>query len=369
MKDSSQNTENYRAYKGVWVFIEQIAGHINPVSWELLGEGRKLVDKLAQVDSADELTREDSAGGNLPQLELAGVLLGSEVSDLTSEVFAMGADKVYLVDHPVLARYRTAPYKDVLVQLINKYRPEIFLMGATALGRDLSGTLATELETGLTADCTVLDIEQGSRNLEQTRPAFGGNIMATILCKERRPQMATVRPRVMSMPERVTARSGQVVSEEVDLREEDSLTQIVDYLKDIDNAVYLDKAEIIVAGGKGVGSARNWSLIEDLASTLGGMVGATRAAIEAGWTPVEHQIGQSGQTVRPKIYFAIGISGAIQHVVGMQTSDIIIAINNNSEAPIFKLATYGLVGDLNTIVPALTKEFATQLKGRGQSRG
>jgi electron transfer flavoprotein alpha subunit len=193
--------------------------------------------------------------------------------------------------------------------------------------------------------------------------------MATILCKEKRPQMATVRPRVMAMPKKVNGRTGQIITEDIDLREEDVLTQIVDYIKEVEEAVYLDKAEIIVAGGKGVGSARNWKLIEELAATLGGMVGATRPAVEAGWTPVNHQIGQSGQTVRPKLYFAIGLSGAIQHIVGMQTSDVIVAINSDPEAPIFKLANYGLIGDLNTIVPALTQEFAVRLQERGNTNG
>lgn len=345
------------AYRGVWVLIEQTAGQVHPVSWELLGEGRKLVDKLN--------TLQQDRG----PAELAGVLLGQGISTLADEVIAYGADQVYVVDNPVLGRYRTGPYKDVLVDLVHKYKPEILLMGATTLGRDLSGTLATELDTGLTADCTVLDIEPGTGNLEQTRPAFGGNIMATILCKERRPQMATVRPRVMAMPKKVQGRSGQIISEVIELREEAVLTQIVDYVQAVEEAVYLDKAEIIVAGGKGVGSARNWRLIEELAATLGGMVGATRAAVEAGWTPVNHQIGQSGQTVRPKLYVAIGLSGAIQHIVGMQTSDVIVAINSDPEAPIFKLADYGLVGDLNTIVPALTQEFAGRLKARGNTSG
>ncbi|MFZ3172493.1 MAG: electron transfer flavoprotein subunit alpha [Carboxydocellales bacterium] len=332
-------------YQGVWVFIEQMEGQIAPVSWELLGEGRKLAKKLG--------------------VELAGVLLGHSVEGLISEIFSYGADKIYLVDDPVLAKYRTGPYKDALVSLVCKYNPEIVLIGATTLGRDLSGTVATELGTGLTADCTVLDIDPVGRYLEQTRPAFGGNIMATILCKERRPQMATVRPRVMVMPTQQPGRSGEIIREQLGLREEDVQTRVVEYIREKQAAVYLDKAEIIIAGGRGMGSAKNWSMLEELAVVLGGTVGASRAAVEAGWVNAAHQVGQTGQTVRPKVYFAIGISGAIQHLVGMQTSDTIVAINSNAEAPIFKVATYGLVGDLNKIVPALSEEFQKRLAGRG----
>lgn len=334
-------------YQGVWVFIEQMEGEIAPVSWELLGEGRKLASKL--------------------NTRLSGVLLGKGIDGLASEVFAYGADCLYLVDHPVLEKYRTGPYKDTLVTLVRRYKPEILLMGATTLGRDLSGTVATQLGTGLTADCTVLDIDPGGRYLAQTRPAFGGNIMATILCKERRPQMATVRPRVMAMPERQEGRQGQLIREPIELDEAAVRTRVVEYIREKEAAVYLDKAEIIVAGGKGVGSAKNWGLIEELAGVLGGTVGASRAAVEAGWVGLANQVGQTGQTVRPKIYFAFGISGAIQHLVGMQASDSIVAVNNDPEAPIFKIATYGIVGDVVTILPALTEEFRHQLSGRGHA--
>ncbi|MDA8235782.1 MAG: electron transfer flavoprotein subunit alpha [Clostridia bacterium] len=328
-------------YKGVWVFIEQMENHIAPVSWELLGEGRKLADKLG--------------------VELAGVLLGEGIGGLTEEIFAYGVDKVYLVDNPVLKQYRTQSYSKVLVELVNKYKPEIFLMGATTLGRDLSGTVATELKTGLTADCTVLDINMEKRLLDQTRPAFGGNIMATIWCDNRRPQMATVRPRVMDMPARETGRRGPVIAEQVDLKEEEMATKVVEYIKEKGTAVYLDKAEIIVAGGKGVGSKKNWALIEELAGVLGGTVGASRAAVEAGWVPLAHQVGQTGQTVRPKVYIAVGISGAIQHLVGMQTSDTIVALNNDREAPIFRAATYGMVGEAAKVLPLLIEQFRRRL--------
>ncbi|MHB8172818.1 MAG: FAD-binding protein [Thermincolia bacterium] len=328
-------------YKGVWVFIEQMENQIAPVSWELLGEGRKLADKLG--------------------VELAGVLLGYQVRGLTDEVFAYGADKVYVVDNQVIKLYRTQAYTKVLVELVNKFKPEIFLMGATTLGRDLSGAVATELRTGLTADCTVLDINMEKRLLDQTRPAFGGNIMATIWCDQRRPQMATVRPRVMDMPVKEKGRSGPVIEEQMDLREDDVATRVVEYIKEKGTAVYLDKADIIVAGGRGIGSKKNWVLVQELAGVLGGTVGASRAAVEAGWVPLAHQVGQTGQTVRPKIYIAVGISGAIQHLVGMQTSDTIVAINNDPEAPIFRTASYGLVGEAAKILPMLIDQFRSRL--------
>jgi len=328
-------------YKGVWVFIEQMDNQVAPVSWELMGEGRKLADKLG--------------------VELAGVILGHNVRNLTDDIFAYGGDKVYLLDHPVLKQYRTQAYASVLVDLVNKYKPEIFLMGATTLGRDLSGTVATELRTGLTADCTVLDINMEKRLLDQTRPAFGGNIMATIWCDKRRPQMATVRPRVMDMPPKISGRKGMVIEEQVTPAEEGIGTRVVQYIREKGTAVYLDKADIIVAGGRGIGSKKNWALIEELAGVLGGTVGASRAAVEAGWIPLAHQVGQTGQTVRPKVYFAVGISGAIQHLVGMQTSDTIVAINNDPEAPIFRVATYGLVGDAQKILPSLIEQFRQRL--------
>lgn len=335
----------YAEYRGVWVFIEQVEGEIAPVSWELLGEGRKLADKL--------------------KVDLSGVLLGHDIQKLANEVFAYGAEKLYVIDDPVLKDYRTEPYKDGLVALINKHKPEIFLMGATTMGRDLSGAVATELRTGLTADCTILDINPKEKILDQTRPAFGGNIMATIWCKKRRPQMATVRPRVMAMPER-TEQQGELILEEFDapleFKEESVATKVIEFIKEEGAAVYLDKAEIIIAGGRGVGSKKNWeTYIEGLAKATGGTVGATRAAVEAGWISMAHQIGQTGQTVRPKVYFALGVSGAIQHLVGMDAADCIVAINSDPDAPIFNVANYGIVGDMFKIVPELIEEFKKQL--------
>ncbi|MBO8169922.1 MAG: 4Fe-4S binding protein [Thermoanaerobacteraceae bacterium] len=334
-------SEELTKYKGVWVFIEQLEGEVAPVSWELLGAGRKLTDKLDTY--------------------LAGILLGDGVEHIAREVFNYGADKVYLVESPVLQHYRTQPYAEAIVNLSKKYMPEIILMGATTMGRDLSSAVATKLGTGLTADCTELDIEEESSYLLQSRPAFGGNIMATIVCRHRRPQMATVRPRVMDMPVYQEGRQGEIIREELGLSEEDVAVKVIDFIKEKGKAVYLDKAEIIVAGGRGLGSKENFKMLEELANILGGTIGASRAAVEAGWIGAEHQVGQTGITVRPKVYFAIGISGAIQHLVGMQTSDVIVAVNNDPEAPIFNVATFGIQGDLFKVVPAMIKEFRKQL--------
>jgi len=325
------------AYKGVWVFIEQVAGEIAPVSWELLGKGRELASDLA--------------------VDLAGVLLGDKVRSKVDEVIHYGADKVYLLDDPVLEHYRTPPYAHGLVELAKKYKPEIILLGATSLGRDLAGAVATSLGTGLTADCTVLEIDRETRLLKQTRPAWGGNIMATILCKKHRPQMASVRPRVMEMPAPDPARKGELLEEKLGLREEDIPQKFVEYIREPGQAVYLDKADIIIAAGRGVGSKENFDRVETLAGLMGGMVGASRACVEAGWAGYERQIGQTGQTVRPRLYIALGISGAIQHLVGMQTSDFIVAVNKDPRAPIFRVADYGVVGDVNEILPLLTDEF------------
>lgn len=329
-------------WSGVWVYIEYGHGEIAPVSWELLGEGRKLADALG--------------------CELCGVLTGHNVDSVLPEAFAYGAEKVYVIDDPVYANYRTEPYADALSHLVTKYQPEIVLMGATATGRDISGAVATRLQTGLTADCTVLGIDPNTGLLQQTRPAFGGNIMATILCKTRRPQMATVRPRVMAMPERVEGRQGEVIREEYNIDEADIRTKVVEFIKGDARSIFLDKAEIIVSVGLGVASKKNMAMIEELADVLGATIAGSRGAVEAGWLSHEHQVGQTGTTVRPKVYIAIGISGAIQHLVGMETSDCIIAVNNDPEAPIFRVATYGIVGDLFQVVPAMTEEFKKRLQ-------
>ncbi|MFZ5944407.1 MAG: FAD-binding protein [Bacillota bacterium] len=341
IKDYKPLDPMVNAYFGVWVLIEQSYGEIAEVSWELLGAGKKLADDLG--------------------VDLCGVFLGSNIKDKVGQIYEYGADKVYLIDNPVLKDYRTEPYSESLAKLIKKYKPEIVLMAATTQGRDLAGHVATKVETGLTADCTELKIEKESRLLMQTRPAFGGNVMATIVCRNHRPQMASVRPRVMPMPEKKAGRTGTLIEETIDLQEENIFTKVLEFVAQGGSAVYLDRAEIIVAGGKGMGTQENFKYINDLAKVLGGTVGASRAAVEAGWIDVAHQVGQTGATVRPKVYFAIGISGAIQHLVGMQTADVIVAINNDPDAPIFKIANYGIVGEFQKILPLLTEEFRRKL--------
>ncbi len=332
-------------YRGVWVFIEQNEGVIESVSLELLGAGRDLADKL--------------------QVPLAGVLLGSEVKSLASQIIAYGADIVYMIDHPVLKDYRTESYMKGLLKLVETYKPEILLYGATPNGKDLASAVATDLATGLTADCTMLDIDMENRLLEASRPAFGGNIMATILCKKDRPQMATVRPKVMKALEPDETRQGKVVEETIDLKEEDMRTKVLKIVKDVTETASLADAHVIVCGGKGMGDELGFQLIHEFAEVIGASVGGTRDVIEAGWLPYEYQIGQTGQTVTPKMYFAVGVSGAIQHVVGMKNSDVIIAINNDPNAPIFDVATYGIVGDALEILPKLIEQFKQIRKEMG----
>ncbi|WP_088189082.1 electron transfer flavoprotein subunit alpha [Desulfosporosinus sp. FKA] len=329
-------------WSGVWVIIEYNNGRVAPVSWELLGEGRKLADSLGS--------------------ELCGVITGYQVDNVIPEAFAYGAEKLYVIDHEVLKDYRTEPYAEAITSLVKKYQPEIILMGATSMGRDVFPAVATKMQTGLTADCTVLGIDPETKLLQQTRPAFGGNIMATILCRTRRPQMATVRPRVMEMPERAVGREGELIREEFTLTESDIRTKVLEFIPADAKSTFLDKAEIIVSVGLGIAAKRNLVLAEELAEVLGATLAGTRGAVEAGWLSHDQQVGQSGVTVRPKVYIAIGISGAIQHLVGMETSDFIIAINNDPEAPILKVANYGIVGDLFQIVPAMTAEFKKRLQ-------
>jgi electron transfer flavoprotein alpha subunit len=324
-------------YRGVWIFIEQNDGEIEGVSIELLGAGRKLADKL--------------------QVPLAGILLGNSVSSHANEVIAYGADEVYVIDHPVLSNYRTESYMKGVIELARKYKPEIILYGATPNGKDLASAVATDLSTGLTADTTMLDIDLENRLLEASRPAFGGNIMATILCKNHRPQMATVRPKVMKALEPDFGRIGKVMEETISLSEEDMRTKVVNIVNDLTKKANLADAHVIVCGGKGMGDEENFQLLYKFAETIGASVGGTRDVVEAGWLPHELQIGQTGETVTPKIYFAVALSGAIQHVVGMKNSDIIIAINKDPNAPIFDVATYGIVGDAMEIIPKLIEQF------------
>ncbi|KAF0816192.1 MULTISPECIES: electron transfer flavoprotein subunit alpha/FixB family protein [unclassified Cytobacillus] len=324
-------------YRGVWVFIEQNDGKIEEVSLELLGAGRKLADKL--------------------EVPLSGVLLGYGIKSLSREVITYGADLVYVIDHEVMKDYRTESYMKAVIKLAEKYKPEIFLYGATSNGKDLASAVATDLSTGLTADTTMLDVEVEKRLLEASRPAFGGNIMATILCKKHRPQMATVRPKVMKAMEPDPNRQGEIIEESITLREDDMRTKVIEIVKDVTKKVNLAEAHVVVAGGKGMGDIQNFQMIHELADAIGATVGGTRDVVEAGWLPHEQQVGQTGETITPKIYFAIGISGAIQHVVGMKNSELIIAINKDPEAPIFDVATYGIVGDALDIVPKLIEKF------------
>jgi len=331
----------------VWVFVEQLRGIAAPVSWELIGHAGKLAADL---------------GGRV-----AAAVLGHEVEPLAKAAIAYGAERVYLIDDPVLAHYRTQPYLHGMTRLIEKYRPEIVLLGATTTGRDLAGAVATTVHTGLTADCTGLTINPDSKLLEQTRPAYGGNIMATILCEKYRPQMATVRPRVMPMPDRDDARRGEIIREPLGLAEEEIRAKVVDYLSDVpqDDQVRLEDASVIVAGGRGLGGPQGFGMLKELADLLHGVVAASRAAVDSGWMPHLFQVGQTGKTVRPRIYFACGISGAIQHLVGMQTSDVIIAINRDPSAPVFQMADYGIVGDVYRVVPAIIKTVKERLGSTG----
>ena len=327
--------EKLKEYKGVWVFVEHTEGKAHQVSWELLGIGAQLA-----------ATR---------NVELCAIVIGQDVEHLCEEAFSYGASKAYLVDDPVFYYYRTESYYKAVCALVEKYKPEIVLVGATGLGRDLAGAVATKLQTGLTADCTGLAIDDEGYLL-QTRPAFGGNIMATILTEFTRPQMSTVRPHVMPMPEKDTTSKGEIVRETVPLTVDSIAAKVLQIIEDAKtDTVDVAAAEIIVSGGRGMCNMENYGILQELADELGGVVGCSRAAVEAGWMPLERQVGQTGKTVRPKIYIACGISGAIQHLVGMQDSDIVIAINRDKDAPIFEVATFGIVGDLFQIVPALTR--------------
>ena len=323
-----------REYKGVWVFIEHTEGKPAEVSWELLGVGADLAKTRG--------------------VELCAVCIGQNVEHLCREAFYYGAKKVYLLDNPIFRYYRTESYYKAVCYLIAKYKPEIMLVGATGLGRDLAGAVATNLGTGLTADCTGLAIDDKGFLL-QTRPAFGGNIMATIMTEFTRPQMSTVRPHVMPLPVKNPSLTGEIIRETVPLTEADIAVKVLEIIEDQKtDSVDVAAADIIVSGGRGMSSPENFRILQELADELHGVVACSRAAVEAGWMPVERQVGQTGKTVRPKIYIACGISGAIQHLVGMQDSDTIIAINRDKQAPIFEVATYCIVGDLFQIVPALT---------------
>ena len=333
-------------YKGVYIYAQQVDNKLSDIAFELVGKAKELAADL--------------------NTEVTAVLLGSNVKALATELGEYGADKVIVVDNPALETYRTEPYAQALVSVINEYKPEIMLVGATAIGRDLGPTVSARVKTGLTADCTKLEIgdfpinampgqEQKHNQLLMTRPAFGGNTIATIACPDNRPQMATVRPGVMQKLPKEAGRAAEVIEFNPALEENNRYVEIMDIVKAVGNVENIMDAKVLVSGGRGVGSAENFEMLRDLASCFkGGMVSCSRAAVENGWLAQDYQVGQTGKTVRPQIYFAIGISGAIQHVAGMEESDLIIAINKDEDAPIFDVADYGLVGDLKKIVPQLT---------------
>lgn len=328
------------SYSGVWVWVEQFRGRTGGISVEMLGQARKLADRR--------------------NVALTACVLGHNVEHIAQEAISYGADRVFLADDPTLAVYSTAPYAGTLVKLVREFKPEIFLLGASSRGRDLAGSVASDLYTGLTADCTGLDIDADTGLLLQTRPAFGGNIMATIICPDHRPQMATVRHRVFEIPAPDPRRQGQVISVKPAMSAEQITSHVVDFILEKDE-VNLADARIIVSGGRGLGGPEGFEPLRRLAELLGGAVGSSRSAVDAGWISYAHQVGQTGLTVRPDLYIACGISGQIQHLAGMKTSRVIVAINKNPEAPIFKVADYGIVGDLFQIIPALTEEFRKRL--------
>ena len=324
-------------FKGVWVFAERKGATLHDVGIELLSCGRDTAEKLG--------------------VELVSVLLGDHCEKDAQTLIQHGADKVFIIKDPRLNDYEIGFTTKAFADLVRKEKPEVILIGATSLGRSLAPRLAGRLNTGLTADCTALDVDTDKRLLLQTRPAFGGNIMATIITPEKRPQMATVRPKVMRKPPVDKTRKGKIITIKPDLDAKTQLTKILNTIREEKDVVDLQEADIIVSGGRGIGKKENFALIQELAKLLGGAVGASRATVDAGWIPSYHQVGQTGKTVQPKLYIACGISGAIQHQVGMRSSDIIIAINKDPDAPIFDIATYGIVGDLFEIIPALIKQL------------
>jgi electron transfer flavoprotein alpha subunit len=339
---------NLEEYKGVYVFAQQVDGVLSGIAFELLGKAKDLANDL--------------------NTDVAAVLIGSDVKGLADELAAYGADKVIVVDDPELKEYRTEPYTHALASVINTYKPEIMLVGATAIGRDLGPRVSARVATGLTADCTQLDIgdfplnpipgkEQKHNQLLMTRPAFGGNTIATIACPDNRPQMATVRPGVMQKIDKIEGAKAVVEEYNPGFTPNNKYVEILDVVKAVSDTVDIMDAKILVSGGRGVGSPENFSLLEDLAKAIGGEVSCSRAVVDSGWKPKDMQVGQTGKTVRPQVYFAIGISGAIQHVAGMEESDLIVAINKDETAPIFEVADYGIVGDLNKILPQLTEQI------------
>ena len=346
---------NLEEYKGVYVFAQQVDNIVNSIAFELIGKGKDLAADLGT--------------------EVTAVLVGSDVKGLADELAEYGADKVIVVDDPELKEYRTEPYAHALSSVIKEFKPEIFLVGATAIGRDLGPRVSARIHTGLTADCTQLDIgdfplnpipgkEQKHNQLLMTRPAFGGNTIATIACPDFRPQMATVRPGVMQKKEKQAGVKANVIEFNPGFTSNQNYVEILEVVKAVSETVDIMDAKILVSGGRGMGNAENFKMLEELAEVIGGTVSCSRAVVDAGWKPKDLQVGQTGKTVRPNVYFAIGISGAIQHLAGMEESDIIIAINKDDTAPIFDVADFGLVGDLNKIVPALTEKLRAEMAAK-----
>ena len=336
LERATEPVVDFDAYKGVLIVAEQKQGELQSVTYELLGEGRKLADARKSG--------------------LYAVLIGSGISGKADDLIARGADKVFIADQPYYAEYQDEPYARVLCRVINDNKPEIVICGATAIGRSLIPRVAVQIRTGLTADCTALAIGEGGELL-QTRPAFGGNIMATILTPRHRPQMATVRHKVLKEAAVDKSRTGEIITIESKDGDDNARAKVVDFVEEIESTVNLAEADIIVSGGRGMGGPENFNLIEELALEIGGAVGASRAVVDAGWIPYSHQVGQTGKTVQPKLYIACGISGAIQHLAGMQSSDVIVAINKNADSPIFEIATYGIVGDVMEVLPIMTKKL------------
>lgn len=347
--------EQIAEYKGVYVYAQQVDNEISSIAFELLGKAKELAATL--------------------ETDVTAVLIGSGVKGLADSLAEYGADKVIVVDDPELKDYRTEPYTHALASVINEYKPDIMLVGATAIGRDLGPRVSARVQTGLTADCTVLEIgdfplnpipnqEQKHNQLLMTRPAFGGNTIATIACPNNRPQMATVRPGVMQKIAPISGAKAEVIEYNPGFTPNEKYVEIVEVVKSVKETVDIQAAKILVSGGRGVGSEENFKLLRDLADAIGGEVSCSRAVVENGWLSQDHQVGQTGKTVRPNVYFAIGISGAIQHVAGMEESDVIIAINKDEDAPIFDVADYGIVGDLNKIVPQLTEAIKAEIANK-----
>lgn len=328
---------NLNDYKNMWVFIETECGKAKNVGYELLAAARPLADQKG--------------------CPLVAVVVGKGVGQVAKDAICYGADSAIVVDAPEYEYYTTDAFAKALTGLVGKYKPETVMLGATNNGRDLAPRVSCRLKTGLTADCTAIDIDAESGNIAWTRPTFGGNLMAVIMCQEHRPQMGTVRPGVFKKAAYDEGRTGEIVHEELHTAEEEIHTRLVERVNEVAEAVNLEEAEIIVSGGRGVGSAENFKIVEELAAELGATVGCSRAVVDAGWMPHAHQVGQSGKTVAPKIYFAIGISGAIQHLAGISGADTVVAVNRDPDAPIFEVADYGIVGNLNDVVPALTAAF------------